>query len=126
MEIERIPGDFSVCRVADWTGVDRDAAFCFTARTDAERSLVCRTQDRPRETLACEDGWRMFRVRGPLDFSLTGVLAKIAALLAEREIPIFAVSTFDTDYILVKREREADALDCLAGAGYRILTAESA
>ena len=124
MEIERIPGDFSVCKVADWTGVDRDAAFCFTARTDGERSLVCRTQDRPPRTLACEDGWRMFRIKGPLEFSLTGILARIAALLAERGIPIFAVSTFDTDYLLVKRERESDALDCLAEAGYRILTAE--
>ncbi len=122
MEIERIPGDFSVCKVADWTGVDRDAAFCFTARTDGERSLVCRTQDKPPVTLASEDGWRMFRVRGPLDFSLTGVLARIAALLAEGGIPIFAVSTFDTDYILVKRERETDALSRLAEAGYRILT----
>lgn len=74
-------------------------------------------------TVEREDGWKMFRVERVLDFSLTGILAKISALLSEENIPIFAVSTFNTDYILVKQEREVDALDKLQKAGeYEIVT----
>ena len=64
---------------------------------------------------------KSFRIQGVLDFSLTGILAKIAALLAEEKIGIFAVSTYNTDYILVKKENEEKALGKLAGAGYEVL-----
>ena len=74
------------------------------------------------KVLYSEDGWKAFRIEGVLDFSLTGILAKIANLLAERKIAIFAVSTFNTDYILVKEEYEMKALSRLAEAGYKILT----
>lgn len=56
----------------------------------------------PERTRAREDGWRAFRVAGTLDFSLTGILAGITAVLAERKIGVFAVSSFDTDYLLVR------------------------
>lgn len=67
-----------------------------------------------------EDGWRAFRAAGPLDFSLTGILAGIASVLAAAGIPIFAVSTYDTDYVLVKTERYEAALDALRAAGYDV------
>jgi hypothetical protein len=63
----------------------------------------------------------MMRVQGVLDFSLVGILAKISAVLAERRIGIFAVSTYNTDYILVKAENYERALAALAGAGYQIV-----
>lgn len=121
MKIKRIEGDFTVCRVAGFTGVSLEKEFCFAARTDEECSLVCRAEDVPANTTRREDGWRMFRIEGVLDFSLTGILAKIAALLAEEEIGIFAVSTYNTDYILVKKENEEKALGKLAGAGYEVV-----
>ena len=124
MEIKRIKGDFTICKVADYTQVNLEAEYCFIGKTDEEKSLVCLTKDVPSNTTEREDGWRAFRIEGVLDFSLVGILSKITALLAEQNIGIFAVSTFNTDYILVKQEREMDALGKLARAGYNILTGD--
>lgn len=124
MEIKKIEGDFTVCKVTDYSQVNLDAEFCFTGKTDEERSLVCLTEDTPANTIEREDGWRAMRIQGVLDFSLVGILSKISALLADNRIGIFAVSTYNTDYILVKAEDEMKALGCLAGAGYKILTGE--
>lgn len=121
MEILRIDCDFSVCQVTDYSGVNLAEEFCFTGRTDEECSLVCPTGRVPGNCIAREDGWRAFRIQGVLDFSLVGILAKISALLAENGIGIFAISTFNTDYILTKTENYERALAVLAGAGYVIL-----
>ena len=104
MEIKKIPHDFSVCQVKDYSLVRLDAGFCFTGKTDEENSLVCLTEDVPENTVRRDDGWKAFRIRGVLDFSLIGILSKIAAVLAENEIPVFAISTYNTDYILLKKE----------------------
>ena len=120
MTIQALPDAFSVCKVADYSLVDRETMFCFTGRTDAERSLVCRTQDVPDNATAWEDGWRAMRITGTLDFSLIGVLAGISAVLAENGIGIFVLSTYDTDYILTKQKTYARALQLLAQAGYQI------
>jgi len=65
-----------------------------------------------------ETGWSRLKVPGPLDFSLTGILAEISAVLAEAEISIFAISTFDTDYILIKTEKLPLAIEALLASGY--------
>lgn len=122
MEIKRIEEDFTVCKVADFSGVHIDAEYCFTGKTDEERSVVCRTVEVPENTIEREDGWRAFRIEGVLDFSLIGILAKISSLLAEEKIGIFAISTFNTDYIFVKKEYEMKALSKLSQAGYKIRT----
>lgn len=101
-----------------------DAEFCFTGKTDEERSLVCLTEETPDNTIQREDGWRAFRIQGVLDFSLVGILSKISGFLADAKIGIFAVSTYNTDYILVKAEDEMKALDVLAQAGYKVLTGD--
>ena len=104
MVIEKIAHDFSVCRVADLTKVDFSQAFVFVGKTDHELSLVCQTEHVPENTVARVDGWKAFRIQGNLDFSLVGVLAKITSCLAENGIGLFAISTFNTDYILTKTE----------------------
>ena len=121
MEIEVLGPGLSVCKVEDWSQVAFDEQLTFTGHTDAERSLVCPTASVPANATEREDGWRAFRIRGTLDFSLTGVLAPIATLLAGERIGIFAVSTFDTDYVLVKGADLERALDVLEGAGYVVL-----
>ena len=78
------------------------AGLYFIGSTDAELSLVCETDRVPRRTLAREDGWRALRIVGQLDFSLTGILSRIATILADEKIGIFAVSTYNTDYILFR------------------------
>ena len=122
MKIQVIPHPFSVCQVLDYSQTDLEHAFCFSGKTDEECSLVCPTELVPRNTTAREDGWRAFRLQGVLDFSLIGILAQIAELLAREGIAIFALSTYNTDYILIKEARFSDALDTLARAGYEILT----
>ncbi len=121
MELERIAHRLTVCKLADLSAVDTHADFFFLARTDAELSLVCRTEDTPSRTTAREDGWRALRVRGTLDFSLVGILSKLSGILAARGIGLFAVSTYDTDYILVKEENLERALAALADEGYTIV-----
>ena len=121
MEIQKIDGEFSVCKVEDYTLVNLNAQYCFIGKTDEENSLVCLSVDVPFNTTEKEDGWRAFRICGVLDFSLVGILAKISAILAENEIGIFAVSTFNTDYILTKKENYNKALEVLERGGYKIV-----
>ncbi|MBR1905894.1 MAG: ACT domain-containing protein [Clostridiales bacterium] len=120
MKLKKIPYELSVCKVADVSSVDLGGDFYFVGRTDEEISLVCKTSSVPSVTTARDDGWRGFRIEGVLDFSLIGIRSKISAILAENRIGIFAVSTYNTDYILVKEENFERALDVLADAGYEI------
>ena len=120
MIIELMDQDLTVCKVRDFKDIDTSAGFFFTAVTDEEISLVCATGDVPEETTDREDGWRAFHIAGPLDFSLIGILSRISSILAEREIGLFAVSTYDTDYILVKEEQLDRALGALLENGYEI------
>ena len=118
MEIKILGYDFSVCKVSDYSGVDLESEFCFLGKTDEERSLVCLTKDVPENTLECDRGWKAFRIQGVLDFSLIVILAGIAALMAENGIGIFAVSTYNTDYVLTKQENFEKAVHALKNAGY--------
>ena len=120
MKIQALPYNLTVCKVADASGIDLGKEFFFVARTDEEVSLVCKTEDVPAETVEREDGWRGFRICGVLDFSLVGILSKLSAVLAENNIGLFAVSTYNTDYVLVKEENFARALEVLAQAGYEV------
>ena len=121
MKIKKIPYDFSICKVTDYSKVNTAAKYCFTGKTDEENSLVCLTADVPANTLERDDGWMAFRIQGVLDFSLVGILSEITGILAEDKIEIFAISTFNTDYILTKKEDYQKALDLLDAEGYKIL-----
>ena len=111
----------SVCKVTDYTEIDIDRPFVFTGRTELEKSLVCPTSVVPHNTIEREDGWRAFRICGKLDFSLVGILSGITGILAECGISVFAISTFDTDYVLVKDDEFEAALMELNNAGYTIV-----
>ena len=102
MELKKLDYDLTVCKVSDVSDIDMNAEFYFIGKTDEEISLVCRTEDTPANTTECDNGWKGFRIQGVLDFSLIGILSKLSGILAEHKIGIFAVSTFNTDYILVE------------------------
>lgn len=121
MEIKKFAYDFSVCKVADFSQIMLDAPFCFPGKTDEERSLVCLTEDVPANTTDREDGWKAFRIQGVLDFSLVGILSRISGILAEEKIGIFAISTYNTDYVLTKSDQYDAALAALAKARYTIV-----
>lgn len=121
MKLKKIDANFSVCKVADFSETKLNRPFCFTAKTDEENSVVCQTEDVPDHTIERDDGWKGFRIEGVLDFSLIGILAKISGILADHKIGIFAISTYNTDYVLVKQENYERALGVLKESGYEIV-----
>lgn len=120
MKIKRIRQVFSVCQVEDYSLVNLDCEYCFIGKTDEEKSLVCVTDDVLSNVVQRDDGWKAFRVQGVLNFSLIGILSKIAGILADNGISVFAVSTYNTDYVLVKKEKYEKALEVLKAAGYGV------
>jgi hypothetical protein len=121
MELKTIEYKLSVCKVTDISDIDLNSDFYFVGKTDEELSLVCKTEDTPKNTIEREDGWRGFRIQGVLDFSLIGILSKLSGILAEHKIGIFAVSTYNTDYILVKEENFERSLEVLITEGYTVI-----
>jgi hypothetical protein len=121
MNIEKIDVDFSICKVADISGVNFDDEFYFLGKTDEEISLVCQSKYVPQNCVEEDSGWKAFRIQGILDFSLIGILSKISTILAEKGIGIFVVSTFNTDYILVKASNFELAIEHLEREGYSII-----
>lgn len=113
---------FAVCRlspeaaVPDWAGA---GSFFSVTRTPDELSIVSPDSHVPKGILA-ERGWRCIKIQGPLPFSLTGVLASLVAPLAEAKVSVFAFSTYDTDYVLVKEAALDAALSALARSGHSI------
>ncbi len=120
MKIKAIEYDFTVCKVTGYSLVNLDSEYVFLGKTDEERSLVCLTSEVPSNTTERTDGWRAFRIEGVLDFSLIGVLSKICGIFAENKIGVFAVSTYNTDYVLTKKEQFENALQALENAGYEV------
>ncbi len=121
MVLEVIAQELAICEITDVSEIDFSDEFCFVGKTDKEVSLVCSAERIPEKALKSETGWRAFRIQGELEFSLTGILSGIAAVLADAGIGIFAVSTYRTDYILTKRETFENALSALSAAGYFVL-----
>jgi hypothetical protein len=111
-----LPEPYVICQLERNQLIDlpRNAGSLYAlTRTSDEVSLVCAEADMPTNTTKQEPGWSALMVEGPMDFALTGVLAAIAAPLAEARIPIFAISTYDTDYVLVRQAVLASAITVL-------------
>jgi len=94
--------------------------FCSVTRTDEELSVVTAQTDHISDWSASSNDWRLFKIEGPLDFSLIGVIADISAILKEVKISIFIISTYDTDYILVKENDLNTSIASLKKSGYNI------
>ena len=120
MKLKKLNYDLTVCKLSRTADIDLGRDFYFIGKTDEEISLVCKTEDAPQNTLERDDGWKGFYIQGMLDFSLIGILSKISGILAQNKIGIFAVSTFNTDYILVKSENFERAIKALEDEGYEI------
>ena len=120
LRMKAIGQGFSVCKVKDYSQIDLGQPFVFTGSTDEEMSLVCPTAIVPQNTVERDDGWKVLRIIGILDFSLIGILARISSVLAENRIGIFAVSTFNTDYIFVKKNNFDKSIKALDDADFII------
>lgn len=98
-----------------------DKPFCCVTRTEDELSVVCPEATLDMETVqVCEPGWRLIEAEGPLDFGLVGVLRSITTPLAEAGISVFAISTYDTDYLMIKDVHLQNAIKALTKAGFTI------
>ena len=123
MTLDLLPGRLAVCRLAPgtplapWMG---EGGVSSISRTTAELSVVCAESSVP-EGVRVEAGWRALALRGPIDFALTGVLVQILQPLAEAGVGIFALSTYDTDLVLVKEVQLADAVAALRDAGLEVV-----
>jgi len=120
--IKAINDLYGICRldtnqpVPGWANNSR---FYSITRTFEELSIVCSQESIPDDVI-CEKDWRMLKVEGPLDFSQIGILSSISTVLAQSRISIFAISTFDTDYILLKNKDFDNAIKALRNNGYEI------
>jgi hypothetical protein len=126
MRLDLLRGEFAIARlsaadrVPEWA---QSADFVSITRTSDELSIVCESSRVPHGVRA-ERGWRVLKIEGPLEFSMVGVLASIAGPLAGAGISIFAISTFDTDYVLVGAEKLAAAITALQAAGHQVQVGE--
>jgi hypothetical protein len=116
-----LEGQFAVCRLpacAPWP-VPRPGPLLSITRTAEETSVVCLRENAPRGARV-EDGWRALKLEGPIPFAEVGVLSALSGSLAAAGLSLFAISTFDTDYILVKDADLAAAVDALRTAGFGV------
>jgi hypothetical protein len=116
-----IGADLSVCKLSDARQVDLEAGFYTLSVTGKEVSLVCETASAPASALQREKGFRAFEVMRQFDFTQTGIIAGISSALLSAKVGAFVISTFDTDYILVREKKLEDAIDALIGAGYSVV-----
>jgi len=123
MELIPLDMELSICKLRDPGAVDWRGAFTALTHTGEELSLVCESGSAPADALAVEPGWRAFRVAGALDFGLVGVIAGISGALAAAGISVFVVSTYDTDYVLLRAGDFPRGLAELQKAGYAVRTA---
>jgi hypothetical protein len=117
-----VDGTFAVCRLGGEAPIPPWATagpFFSITRTADELSIVCREDSVP-GGVVCERGWRCLRVAGTMPFSVVGVLASLTAPLAEAGITVFALSTFDTDYLLVKEKDFEATVEALRGQGHNV------
>ncbi len=121
MQLKKLEYDFSVCKLADGNSVNLADEFVFVSKTDDEISLVCKTSSVPTVALAAEHGWKALKISGLLEFGLVGIIAKIAGLLARASVSVFVISTFNTDYILIKAADFERAARILAENDYSIV-----
>ena len=123
MELQIIEHDFSICKINNTAQVNFSDEFVFLSKTDDEISLVCRSFCVPPSVSALDAGWKALKISGILDFGMVGVLAGIAVVLAEAGVSIFAVSTYNTDYIFVKSQNLEKSVQILMNNGYTIESA---
>ena len=123
LKFQQLPGSFAICRLPPDAPIPEllpNASFISATRTADEHSIVCPAGQAPGNA-KCEEPWTCFKLQGPFPFSQTGVLASFIDPLAERGVPIFAISTFDTDYVLVKEEHAATTRRTLQAAGHELI-----
>jgi uncharacterized protein len=125
LDLVLLPDDYAVCRLEPGaplrSGLDPKPGVVSVTWSPTETSIICLADQAPAGGVV-NAPWRCFRVNGPVDLALTGILASLVNPLADARVNVFAFSTFDTDYVLVPSVRLAEALSALTSAGHRVAT----
>ena len=121
MELQTLNATLAVCKLPHPQSADITRPLTFLCVTEDEVSLVCESSRVPPDATHVEDGWRALKITGQLDFGMVGVIAGISAVLAQQGISLFVVSTYNTDYVLIKQDVFARAGILLSQAGYRVV-----
>ncbi|MFZ0483768.1 MAG: ACT domain-containing protein [Desulfobacterales bacterium] len=123
LELELLDEPFAIHRFSPWAKIPDEVfgeAFFNIVKTEEELSIVCRNS-LTLNSERCDKTWSCIKVSGPLELDATGILAKLSKVLADAQISIFAISTYDTDYILVKADKAVEAVAALSAAGFQFI-----
>lgn len=121
MTIKILEPTFAIYKIKEISSIDFTQEYIFLSKTEEEISLVCPENITVKNITDCDKNWRAFRIQGELDFSLIGILSKISTILAKNNIGIFAISTYNTDYIFTKAYDFDSAIQLLELAGYKLI-----
>jgi hypothetical protein len=114
--------DYIICRLDAFEGIPewiKDSPFYSITQTSEELSVVCE-KNTAQQKLTCEEDWKCMRIHGPLGFSETGIISTLTSMLAQNDISVFVISTYETDYILLKKMNLAKAAKILTDAGHEV------
>lgn len=121
MQLKIIDKDFIIFKTENLNNIDFSNEYVFMSKTDEEISIICDKKLMPKDTIECDYDWKCFKIQGQLDFSLIGILSSILKILADNNISILAVSTYNTDYIFVKKQNIVLAKEVLTAQGYTFI-----
>lgn len=116
MKLQEINLDFSICKVDKIEASIWEKEYTFIARTDNELSIICTESNVPSNTISREDGWKCFRIAEDAAFEKYGMIAFLTRIIADVKTGVLVVATYDTDYLLVKKERYCDVREALLDA----------
>ena len=120
MNLQKLEQNLTVCKISDIMQVDFSRELVFLSKTSDEISLVCETDHTPPNAIETEAGWKALKVSGVLDFGMVGVIAGISKILAEVKVSVFVVSTYNTDYVLMKAKDFDKGVQALERSGYSV------
>lgn len=118
MHLKVVDYDFAICKLNSIRDIRLSQEFCFIAKTDEEISYICSVDAIPDDCVSYKSGWKAIGVKEHLAFDLVGVVASIAAILAEHEIGVYSISTYNTVYMLIRKENLDEAKRVLELNGY--------
>lgn len=120
MKLKVIEHEFAICKLMTLEEVDLSQEYCFLTKTDEEISYICTVENIPEDCINYKRGWVAFRIQETLDFDLVGVVAGISDILAQEQISIYSISTYNTIYMLIRKENLKEATRVLELNGYNV------
>ncbi len=125
LHVDHLPGEYAISQLPPGTPYDGPAGRFWSAiETPDEITVVCETAHQPKDAIAADDGWALLRLEGPFDLTLFGIVIQVLVPFAEAEVEVYTLSTYDTDYLLVRMGRLAAAKAAIVDAGHTFAHAE--